>query len=116
MSIHLILHHLGAAIVAAETTVPAVADQVHTEPAAPPPAPPAEVGSSPIGASIALVGAMIGASYGIGRIVVAAIEGVTRQPAQAGKLQTLMILGIAFLEPLVLIVIIFAGLPMFLGS
>ena len=40
----------------------------------------------------------IGAGIGVGLIVAAALQGIARQPEQAGKLQTLMFIGAALVE------------------
>lgn len=56
--------------------------------------------------NIATIGyglATIGPGVGIGILVGKALEGMARQPEMAGKLQTTMILGIAFVEALALI-------------
>ena len=50
-----------------------------------------------------LVGAglvVIGAGLGIGKIGAAALEGMARQPEQAGKLQTAMLIAAALVEDL----------------
>ena len=50
-----------------------------------------------------LVGAglvVIGAGLGIGKISAAALEGMARQPEQAGKLQTAMLIAAALVEGL----------------
>jgi len=50
-----------------------------------------------------LVGAglvVIGAGLGIGKIGAAALEGMARQPEQAGKLQTTMLIAAALVEGL----------------
>ena len=52
-----------------------------------------------------LVGAglvVIGAGLGIGKIGAAALEGMARQPEQAGKLQTAMLIAAALVEGLAL--------------
>ena len=52
---------------------------------------------------IKLVGAglvVIGAGLGIGKIGAAALEGMARQPEQAGKLQTAMLIAAALVEGL----------------
>lgn len=41
---------------------------------------------------------IIGASYGIGRIAQAAMEGTARQPASAGDIRTSMIIAAALIE------------------
>ena len=50
-----------------------------------------------------LVGAglvVIGAGLGIGKIGASALEGIARQPEQAGKLQTAMLIAAALVEGL----------------
>ncbi len=50
-----------------------------------------------------LIGAglvVIGAGIGIGKIGAAALEGMARQPEQAGKLQTAMLIAAALVEGL----------------
>lgn len=47
--------------------------------------------------------AAIGPGIGIGILVGKALEGMARQPEMAGKLQTVMFLGIAFVEALALL-------------
>ena len=56
------------------------------------------------GAAIALA-AMAGA-YGQSKAIVAAAEGISRNPAVAKNLQTLLILGLAFIESLVIYVLL----------
>ncbi len=46
--------------------------------------------------------AVIGAGLGQGRAVAAALESSARQPELAGRLQILMIIGLAFIESLVI--------------
>lgn len=46
--------------------------------------------------------AVIGASLGQGRAVASAMEGMARQPEMAGRIQMGMIIGLAFIESLVL--------------
>ncbi len=58
---------------------------------------------APLGAGIAAGLAVLGAGIGIGKLAAAALEGSARQPEMQGKLQTMMILGIAFVEALALI-------------
>lgn len=55
-------------------------------------------GSVAIGKGIAYGAAGGGAGVGIGLVVAATLNGMARQPEQAGKLQTLMFIGIAFIE------------------
>ncbi len=41
---------------------------------------------------------VIGAAYGIGRLAASALEGMSRQPEVAGKIQTAMIIAAALIE------------------
>lgn len=41
---------------------------------------------------------VIGTGYGIGKIGAAALEGIARQPEQAGKLQAAMLIAAALVE------------------
>ena len=56
--------------------------------------------------------AALSAALGQGKAAAAALEGMARQPEQAGKLQTAMILSLVFIETLV----IFSLLVFFLMS
>jgi F-type H+-transporting ATPase subunit c len=69
---------------------------------------------SPLGAGIAFGVAAGGAGIGIGILGAAALEGSARQPEQAGPLKGTMILGIAFIEGLALIAMVFALVVVFL--
>jgi F-type H+-transporting ATPase subunit c len=51
--------------------------------------------------------AAFGCGLGQGRAVAAALEGAARQPEAAGRLTTLMILGLAFIESLTIYALIF---------
>lgn len=55
-------------------------------------------GSIAIGKGIAYGAAGGGAGVGIGLVVAATLNGMARQPELAGKLQTLMFIGVAFIE------------------
>ena len=46
--------------------------------------------------------AVFGGAFGQSRIGAAAVEGAARNPGAAGKIQTMMILGLALIESLVL--------------
>ena len=64
-----------------------------------------------VGLSIIGFGVAAGlAGLGQGKIGAAALEGTARNPSAAGKIQTMMILGLAFIESLVIfaLVIVFA--------
>ncbi len=56
-----------------------------------------------IGKGLAYGAAAAGAGIGIGLVVAATLNGITRQPEQAGALRGLMFLGIGFIEALALI-------------
>jgi len=59
-----------------------------------------------LGAALGLGLAAIGSGYGIGRAVGSAMEAMGRQPEAAGKIQTSMIIGAAFIEALTIYVFI----------
>ncbi len=61
---------------------------------------------APIGAGLAAGLAVLGAGIGIGKLAASALDGAARQPEMAGRLQTTMILAIAFVEALALIALI----------
>ena len=51
--------------------------------------------------SIVAIGAglvTIGAGYGIGRLAGSAVEGISRQPEAAPKIQVTLLIGAAFIE------------------
>lgn len=51
-----------------------------------------------IGIGLGVGLAIIGAGYGISRIGGSAVEGISRQPEAAGKIQTAMIIAAALIE------------------
>jgi len=53
-----------------------------------------------VGAGLAIGLGAIGPGIGQGRAVAGALEGMARQPAEAGNLRTTMILGMAIMESL----------------
>ena len=53
-----------------------------------------------LAAPLALGMAAIGSALGLGRAVGSAMEAMGRQPEAAGKIQTAMIIGAAFIEAL----------------
>jgi F-type H+-transporting ATPase subunit c len=55
-----------------------------------------------IGAGIAIGLGALGGGLGQGRAAAAALEGISRNPGAAGRIQTPMILGLALIESLVL--------------
>lgn len=58
---------------------------------------------APIGKGLAFGVAAGGAGIGIGLVFASAIQGIARQPEQAGVLRGLMFLGFALIEALALI-------------
>jgi F-type H+-transporting ATPase subunit c len=61
-----------------------------------------------IGAGIAIAGAAFGAALGQGRAVAAAMESIGRNPNSADRIQTPMIIGIAFIEALAIYALVIA--------
>src|SRR4051812_18893460 len=61
-----------------------------------------------IGAGIAIGLAVLGGGLGQGRAAAAALEGISRNPGAAPRIQTPMILGLALIESLVLFAFIIA--------
>ncbi len=55
-----------------------------------------------LGAGLAIGLAALGCGMGQGRASAAALEGISRNPGAAGRIQTPMILGLALIESLVL--------------
>ncbi|MGC4066214.1 MAG: ATP synthase F0 subunit C [Polyangiaceae bacterium] len=55
-----------------------------------------------VGAGIAIGLAVLGGGLGQGKAAAAALEGISRNPGAAGRIQTPMILGLALIESLVL--------------
>lgn len=56
---------------------------------------------------------VLGPGIGIGVLVSRALEGMARNPEAAGKIQSMMILGIAFVEALAIFAIVIAFLIKF---
>jgi len=63
-----------------------------------------------LAAGIAIAGAAIGAGLGQGRAVAAAMESIGRNPNAADRIQTPMILGLAFIEALAIYALVIAFL------
>nr|PZN24649.1 MAG: F0F1 ATP synthase subunit C [Pseudomonadota bacterium] len=63
-----------------------------------------------LGAAIAIGLAVIGGGLGQGRAAAAALEGISRNPSAAPRIQTPMILGLALIESLVLFAFLIAYL------
>ncbi|MFM7142569.1 MAG: ATP synthase F0 subunit C [Alphaproteobacteria bacterium] len=63
-----------------------------------------------IAAALAIAGAAIGAALGQGRAVSTAMESIGRNPNSADRIQTPMILGLAFIEALAIYALVIAFL------
>ena len=61
-----------------------------------------------ISAALAIGMAVIGGALGQGKAAAAALEGIARNPASAGKIFTPMILGLALVESLVIFALLIA--------
>jgi F-type H+-transporting ATPase subunit c len=61
-----------------------------------------------IGAGIAIGLAVLGGAIGQGRAAGSALEGISRNPGAAARIQTPMILGLALIESLVLLAFVIA--------
>jgi F-type H+-transporting ATPase subunit c len=60
-----------------------------------------------LGVGLGLPIAVLGGGLGQGRAAAAALEGMARQPEVIGRLQTAMILALAFIESLVIFTFVF---------
>jgi F-type H+-transporting ATPase subunit c len=60
------------------------------------------------GAGLAIGLGVLGGSLGQGRAAAAALEGISRNPGAAARIQTPMILGLALIESLVLLAFVIA--------
>ena len=60
-----------------------------------------------LGVAIGLPIAVLGGALAQGKLAAAAFEGMARQPEAIGRLQTAMILGLAFVESLVIFTFVF---------
>ncbi len=61
-----------------------------------------------VGAGLAIGLAVLGGAIGQGRAAGAALEGISRNPGAAARIQTPMILGLALIESLVLLAFVIA--------
>lgn len=61
-----------------------------------------------LGAGLAIGIGALGGALGQGRAAAAALEGISRNPGAAGRIQTPMILGLALIESLVLLAFVIA--------
>ncbi len=67
-----------------------------------------------IGAGLTIAVGTIGPGIGIGLIAARAVEAIGRNPEAQGKIQQMMILGIAFTEALAIFALLFAFIIRFL--
>ena|SRR2546428_4665011 len=76
----------------------------------PQPATDSSIGLKAIAAGVGFAIAVFGGALGQSRIGAAAVEGAARNPGAAGRIQTMMILGLALIESLVLfaLLVVFA--------
>lgn len=61
-----------------------------------------------MGAGVAIGVGVLGGALGQGRAAAAALEGISRNPGAAARIQTPMILGLALIESLVLLAFVIA--------
>lgn len=71
-------------------------------------APEAPLNLVPIAMALAIGLAALGGGLGQGRAVAAALEGICRNPGSADKVFTPMLLGLAFIESLVIFALVIA--------
>ena len=67
-----------------------------------------------IGAAIAAGLAALAASYGNGQVISKTIEGMARQPEEAGNLRTTMFIGVGLFEAVPILAIVFGFLILFM--
>ncbi len=63
-----------------------------------------------LAAGVAISVAAFGGALGQGRAVASALDGIARNPAASGKIQTPMIIGLALIESLVIYALVIAFL------
>ncbi len=73
---------------------------------APAPAADNNVGLKALAAGIGFAIAVVGGALGQSRVAAAACEGAARNPGASAKIQTMMILGLALIESLVLFALV----------
>lgn len=72
------------------------------------------VSISKVGAAIGAAISIVGASYGISRIGVAALEAIARQPEAAGDIRSNMIVSAALIEGVAFFAIVVCLLVLFI--
>src|SRR6266487_2361349 len=71
--------------------------------------------ASVVTAGFALAIATLCAALGQGKVAGAAMEAIARQPEAAGKIQTAMLLGLAFIESLVIYALLISFILLFVN-
>jgi F-type H+-transporting ATPase subunit c len=66
-----------------------------------------------LGAALAVGLGVLGPGLGIGLLVSKALEAIGRNPEASGKIQTTMILGVAFVEALAIFALVVAFIILF---
>lgn len=66
-----------------------------------------------IGAAIAIGFAALGGAIGMGLAIAKAMDGIARQPEASGKIRSVLMLGLVFIETVVIYALIVAILIMF---
>lgn len=72
-----------------------------------------DIGLKAVGAAIAIGLAGLGGTIGMGMAIAKSNEGVARQPEASGKIQTQLMLGLVFIETVVIYALIVAILIVF---
>ena len=63
--------------------------------------------------SLSLMMGAFGAALGMGKSIVAALEGIARQPQSAGEIRTTMIIGLALIESLAIYCLVISLILLF---
>jgi F-type H+-transporting ATPase subunit c len=63
--------------------------------------------------SLSIMMGAFGASLGMGKSIVAALEGIARQPQSAGEIRTTMIIGLALIESLAIYCLVISLILLF---
>lgn len=71
------------------------------------------IGSKAIGASVGVGLGALGAALGMGFAIAKAVDGISRQPEAEGQIRTTLMLGLVFIETVVIYALIVAILVIF---
>ncbi len=63
--------------------------------------------------SLSIMMGAFGAALGMGKSIVAALEGIARQPQSAGEIRTTMIIGLALIESLAIYCLVISLILLF---